>query len=105
MYENVGGLGEQIGAHAQSNLDVLMQTMKELGYTGQPLRNGCFVLRLAGQKAQALHFVCAPSEPKASHANQVFDRVFCNVQQHGSLLSEIPTLRQGFAAKSRPRRG
>ena len=37
-YENVGGLEEQIGAHAQSNLDVLMQTMKELGYSGQPLR-------------------------------------------------------------------
>ena len=75
-YENVGGLEEQIGAHAQSNLDVLMQTMKELGYSGQPLRTDAFVLRLAGQKAQALHFVCAPSEPKASHANQVFDRVF-----------------------------
>ena len=37
-YENVDGLEEQIGATAQSNLDILMQTMKGLGYRGQPLR-------------------------------------------------------------------
>ena len=38
IYENVDGLEEQIGATAQSNLDILMQAMVELGYRGQPLR-------------------------------------------------------------------
>ena len=50
LYENVDGLEEQIGASAQSNLDILLATMKSLGYKAQPLRTDAAAFGLPARR-------------------------------------------------------
>ena len=64
VYENVDGLEETIGASAQSNLDILMGTMKALGYKGQPLRTDAAAFGLPARRKRLYVWFVRQVNPK-----------------------------------------
>ena len=64
VYENVDGLEEQIGSTEQSNLDVIMRTMAQLGYKGQPVRTDAAAFGLPARRRRLYILFVRKVNPK-----------------------------------------
>lgn len=84
VYENVDGLEETIGASAQSNLDILMGTMKALGYKGQPLRTDAAAFGLPARRRRLYVLFVRQVNPKFNTQTRSLTKSF---DMFGSLVA------------------
>ena len=76
VFENVDGLEDQIGASSQSNLDILLQTMKGLGYRAQPVRTDAQAFGLPARRRRLYVLFVREINPKLHTSERSLTRSF-----------------------------